>query len=95
MCLRPLIVKILPKSLPSTDMSDTTRTPTPGWAKSINVKLASKMRHNSNRFELHSQGGDGLTAADNVIRVQKSWVTETSPADRAEIYRHQGCVRGP
>ncbi|OBT72177.1 hypothetical protein VF21_10540 [Pseudogymnoascus sp. 05NY08] len=90
-CLRPLIVKIVPKSFPSTEMSDATRTPTtPGWAKSINVKLASKMRHSSNRFELHSQGGEGLTAADNVIRVQKSWVTETSPADRAASLEMKG-----
>lgn len=72
-------------------MSEATRTPTtPGWAKSINVKLASKMRHTSNRFELHSQGGDGLTAADNVIRVEKSWVTETSPADRAASLEMKG-----
>ncbi|KFX97086.1 hypothetical protein V490_02961 [Pseudogymnoascus sp. VKM F-3557] len=90
MCLRPLIVKLLPKSFPTTDMSDTTRTPTPGWAKSINVKLASKMRHSSNRFELHSQGGDGLGASDNVIRVQKSWVTETSPAGTAESVEMKG-----
>ncbi|KFY78628.1 hypothetical protein V499_02254 [Pseudogymnoascus sp. VKM F-103] len=90
-CLRPLIVKIIPKSFPSTEMSEATRTPTtPGWAKSINVKLASKMRHTSNRFELHSQGGDGLTAADNVIRVEKSWVTETSPADRAASLEMKG-----
>ncbi|OBT61625.1 hypothetical protein VE03_08860 [Pseudogymnoascus sp. 23342-1-I1] len=90
-CLRPLIVKIMPKSFPSSEMSEATRTPTtPGWAKSINVKLASTMRRNSNRFELHSQGGEGLTAADNVIRVQKSWVTETSPAARAESLEMKG-----
>ncbi|KFY10024.1 hypothetical protein V492_05243 [Pseudogymnoascus sp. VKM F-4246] len=79
-CLRPLIMKLTPKSFATTDMSDTTRTPTTGWAKSINVKLASKLRHSSSRFELHSQNGEGLGANDNVIRVQKSWVTETSPA---------------
>ncbi|OBT41626.1 hypothetical protein VE00_07847 [Pseudogymnoascus sp. WSF 3629] len=90
-CLRPLIVKIVPKSFPSTEMSETTRTPTsPGWAKSINVKLTSKLRHSSNRFELHSQGGEGLTTADNVIRVQRSWVTETSPADRAVSVEMKG-----
>ncbi|KAL5351513.1 hypothetical protein ACLOAV_003372 [Pseudogymnoascus australis] len=92
-CLRPLIVKFVPKSFPTTEMSEATRTATtttPGWAKSMNVKLASKMRHSSNRFELHSQGGEGLTAADNVIRVQKSWVTETSPADRAESMEMKG-----
>ena len=89
MCLRPLIVKIVPKSFPSTEMSETTRT-TPGWAKSINVKLASKMRHSSNRFELHSQGGEGLVDSDNVIRVQKSWVTETHPARTAESLEMKG-----
>jgi hypothetical protein len=72
-------------------MSETTRTPTsPGWAKSINVKLTSKLRHSSNRLELHSQGGEGLTTADNVIRVQRSWVTETSPADRAVSVEMKG-----
>ncbi|KFZ02212.1 hypothetical protein V500_00365 [Pseudogymnoascus sp. VKM F-4518 (FW-2643)] len=91
MCLRPLIVKIVPKSFPSTEMSEATRTPTtPGWAKSINVKLASKMRHSSNRFELHSQGGEGLVDSDNVIRVQKSWVTETHPARTAESLEMKG-----
>lgn len=91
MCLRPLIVKIIPKSFPTTEMSDVTRTPTtPGWAKSINVKLASKMRHSSNRFELHSQGGEGLVDSDNVIRVQKSWVTETHAAATAESVEMKG-----
>lgn len=90
-CLRPLIVKILPKSFTVTEISEATRTPTsPGWAKSINGKLTNKLRHNSNGFELHSQGGDGLAAPDNVIRVQKSWVTETSPADRDSSLEMKG-----
>ncbi|KFY31102.1 hypothetical protein V493_01387 [Pseudogymnoascus sp. VKM F-4281 (FW-2241)] len=90
-CLRPLIVKFLPKSFPTTEMSDTGRTPTTsGWAKSMNVKLTSKLRHNSNRFELYSQGGEGLGTSDNAIRIQKSWVTETSPVATPESAEMKG-----
>lgn len=84
MCLRPLIVRVMPSAFPTTDMSDTTRTPT-GWARSLNVKLASKLRSGNNRFELHSQGGDMNGGSDNVIRVQKSWVTETHAATKESL----------
>lgn len=78
-CLRPLIVKLLPASFPTTETSGTTRTPTPGWAKPINLKLASKLRNSGNRLELHSRDNLADGGSDNIIRVQKSWVTETSP----------------
>jgi hypothetical protein len=89
MCLRPLIVKFLPSAFPTTHISDIMRTPTPGWPRPINVKLASKPRNGNYRFELHSQGNKMNGGSYNVIRVQKSWVTKIHPATKESI-RMQG-----
>ncbi|KFZ14683.1 hypothetical protein V501_03119 [Pseudogymnoascus sp. VKM F-4519 (FW-2642)] len=85
MCLRPLIVKFLRSAFPTTHISDIMRTPTPGWPRPINVKLASKLRDGNYRFELHSQGNEMGGGSYNVIRVQKSWVTKTHPATKESI----------
>lgn len=84
-CLRPLIVKFLPSAFLTTHISDIMRSPTPGWPRPINAELASKLRNGNYRFELHSQGNEMNGGSDNVIRVQKSWVTKTHPATEESI----------
>lgn len=67
----------MPTLFPTTKASESKQTPHPSWAHVMSSKLTSKLRSGSNGLELHSEDGDG-EAQEKVIRVQKTWVTETS-----------------
>jgi hypothetical protein len=77
MCLRPLLVRFLPALFPISKVSESKHTPNPSWAQVMSSKLASKLRTGNNGFELHSEDGE-RGGQEKVIRVQKTWVTETS-----------------
>lgn len=53
-------------------------TPNPTWAS----KLASRLRSGNFGVELQSEDGDARGGQEKVIRVQKTWATETTtPVD--------------
>jgi hypothetical protein len=82
MCLRPLVVKFMPAIFGSRGSENKSRnTQNPSWGNGMSFKMASKMR-NSNGVELHSEDDEArvLPEKSKVIRVQKTWVTETSSA---------------
>ena len=73
MCLRPLLVRCLPALFSASKGGASTITPNPTWAS----KLASKLRSGNHGVELKSQY-DEIGGQEEVIRVQKTWLTETS-----------------
>jgi hypothetical protein len=98
MCLRPLLVRFLPSVFQSTKISESRskRTTNPSWANVVNSKLASKLRSGNNGVELHSEDDEGIQEQEKTIRVQKTWVTESSRAaeERIEL-QERGANGGP
>ena len=77
MCLRPLLIRCLPALFPASKSSESRHTPHPSWAQVMSSKLVSKLRSGNNGMELHSEDGE-RGGQGKVIRVQKTWITETS-----------------
>lgn len=67
----------MPALFPTTKATESKQTPNPSWAQAMSSKLTSKLRIGSNGVELHSEDGE-RDGQEKVIRVQKTWVTETS-----------------
>ena len=82
MCFRPLFIKCLPLLLPTTGLSECKTTQSQACAQVRgNSKLASKLGAAAKGYELHSQDVDGKDKQGKAIRVQRTWVTQTSSAD--------------
>jgi hypothetical protein len=77
MCLRPLLVRCLPALFPASKGSTSRETPNPSWAQVMSSRLANRLRSGNNGLELHSEDGE-REEHEKVIRVQKTWATETS-----------------
>ena len=77
MCLRPLLVRFMPALFPTTKATESKQTPNPSWTQAMSSKLTSKLRIGNNGVELHSEDEE-RDGQEKVIRVQKTWVTETS-----------------
>jgi len=79
MCFRPLLVKLFPIIFQSTK-TESNHTPNPSWGGILSTKLGSKLRTGNNGIELSS--ADGLdeepSRKQKEIRVQTTWVTETT-----------------
>ncbi|RFU33030.1 hypothetical protein B7463_g3308, partial [Scytalidium lignicola] len=78
MCLRPLLVRILPSMFQPSKASNGNHAPTPRWSQKISSKLTSKIRTESDAIELHSEDGEERGERQNTgIRVQKMWTVNS------------------
>ncbi|KFZ25136.1 hypothetical protein V502_00387 [Pseudogymnoascus sp. VKM F-4520 (FW-2644)] len=78
MCFRPLFIRFLP----TIGLSESKNTGSQARAQARgNSKLASKLGAGAKGYELHSQDVDGKDKQGMAIRVQRTWVTQTSSAD--------------
>jgi len=78
MCLRPLLVRLLPSVFQSSLDTNSEHTPNPSWGY-MNSKLASKLRSGNHGVELHTVDDEGRRERE-IIRVQRTWGTESSEA---------------
>jgi len=82
MCFRPLFIRFLPSMLPTTGLSESKRTGSQAWAQARgNSKLASKLGAGAKGYELNSQDDEAKDKQGKAIRVQKTWITQTSSAE--------------
>ncbi|RDW75393.1 hypothetical protein BP6252_06535 [Coleophoma cylindrospora] len=80
MCLRPLLVKLLPSIFQSihTKESNPRILSNTGWANAINSNLADTLRIGNNREELHSEDEEGRYDRKKTIQVETSWFREST-----------------
>lgn len=84
MCFRPLFINFLPSLLPTTSLSENKTTQSQAWVQVRgNSKLASKLGAGGKGYELHSKDDEGKDDQGKAIRVQKTWVTQTSSAEES------------
>ena len=82
MCFRPLFIKFLPSMLPITGLGESKNTGNQAWAQARgNSKLESNLGAGSRGYELNSQDDKAKDKQGQVIRVQKTWNTQTSSAE--------------
>lgn len=83
MCLGPLVGRFLP-ALSKSKASESYQSSTPSWARVMSSKMARKIRTEDSAIELRSEDSDrgGQDQPEQVIRVQKAWVTESSTEPR-------------
>ncbi|KFY95924.1 hypothetical protein V500_02609 [Pseudogymnoascus sp. VKM F-4518 (FW-2643)] len=82
MCFRPLFIRFLPSMLPATGLSESKNTGSQAWAQARgNSKLASKLGAGAKGYELNSQDDEAKDKQGKAIRVQKTWITQTSSAE--------------
>ena len=88
MCYRPLLVKLLPIVFQSTK-SESKHTQNKSWGALVSLKLGSKLRTGNNRIELSSLDEESRGRNEKEIRVQTTWVTETTLKGSPERSREE------
>jgi hypothetical protein len=81
MCFRPLLVKLLPYVFQSTKtMTASKHTPNAqqSWSHLVGSRLGSKLRSGNHGIELSSVDEESGGGKSKEIRVQTTWVTETT-----------------
>ncbi|KFY91660.1 hypothetical protein V498_05371 [Pseudogymnoascus sp. VKM F-4517 (FW-2822)] len=82
MCFRPLFIRFLPSMLPTAGLSESRNTGGQAWAQARgDSKLASKLGAGAKGYELNSQDDEAKDKQGKAIRVQKTWITQTSSAE--------------
>ncbi|KFY05161.1 hypothetical protein O988_00212 [Pseudogymnoascus sp. VKM F-3808] len=82
MCFRPLFIRFLPSVLPTTSLGEIKNTGRQAWAQVRgDSKLASKLGAGAKGYELNSQDDEAEDKQGRAIRVQKTWITQTSSAE--------------
>jgi hypothetical protein len=81
MCFRPLLVKLLPAVFQSNKtMTASKHTPNPqqSWSHLVGSRLGNKLRSGNHGIELSSVDEESRGDKIKDIRVQTTWVTETT-----------------
>jgi hypothetical protein len=82
MCFRPLFIKFMPSMLPTTSLSESKTPGSQAWAQARgDSKVAGKLGAGAKGYELKSQDDEAKHKQENAIRVQKTWITQTSSVE--------------
>jgi hypothetical protein len=92
MCFRPLLVRLLPaifQSNKTTTASMNTPNPPQSWGQLVSSRLGSKLRSGNHGIELSSVDEEARGGKPKEIRVQTTWVTETTTGGSPERGLHE------
>ncbi|PMD33685.1 hypothetical protein L207DRAFT_589244 [Hyaloscypha variabilis F] len=92
MCFRPLLVRLLPaifQSNKTTTASMNTPNPPQSWGQLVSSRLGSKLRSGNHGIELSSVDEETRGGKPKEIRVQTTWVTETTTGGSPERGLHE------
>jgi len=92
MCFRPLLVRLLPVIFQSNKtMTASKHTPNPSqsWGQLVSSRLGSRLRSGNHGIELSSVDEEARGGKPKEIRVQTTWVTETTIGGSPERGMHE------